>query len=153
MKKFSVIAAGLALVVMLASSAMARPQGQGKGYGPGNQAYSQEEIQKFQEQRAQFLKETLELRKQMAVKSVELRTLYAQPKADQAQIKALANELIDLRAQIAKKRTNLMGNAKGFGRGFGGRGSGRRGFGGCGGPGGGQGGGPGAGFAQGSCWR
>jgi zinc resistance-associated protein len=100
---------------------------------------------KIQQARAKFLTETLDLRKTIAAKRLEMRTFYAQPKKDTAKIKALANELIDLRAQVAKKRNEYMGDyAPFFAGGRGGHRGGRPG------PGMGMGGGPG--FGPGSCF-
>ena len=99
------------------------------------------------------------LRKQIAEKQVEMRTLMAQPKIDKAKFSTLANELIDLRAQMAKERIKYMGDdvnqLRGYGAGlcggrgsFGGRGTGM-GSSGRGGRMGGFGGGPGGG----NCWQ
>ena len=121
MKKISVIAGSLALVALMAVGAWAGPWGSGQGYGPGNcpgyaaggpgqgQGYgpgprmTKEEFEKLQTQRAAFLKDTMQLRQTMALKGIELRTEFAQVKPDDAKIKALKTELIDLRAQMAKK--------------------------------------------------
>ena len=161
MKKLMVILGSMALVATLAVGAWAGPWGPGQGYGPGNcPGYAagaggpgygpgpnltkeqKEQFEQFQAKRAAFLKETLPLRQTLAAKRIELRTLYAQPNADQAQVKALTNELIDLRSQLAKKANDagLPEYGAGYGRGHG------RGF--RGGPG-----GPGAGFGPGACWR
>ncbi|MBU4605577.1 MAG: hypothetical protein KKH66_11785, partial [Proteobacteria bacterium] len=58
------------------------------------------------------------LRQTLATKGIELRTLYAQPDADQAKVKALQNELIDLRGQLAKKANDAGLPGYGFGRDF-----------------------------------
>ncbi|MBU1276817.1 MAG: periplasmic heavy metal sensor [Proteobacteria bacterium] len=153
MKKLMVILGSMALVATMAVGAWAGPWGQGPGYGPGNcpgyaagsgggpgygpgANMSKEDYEKFQANRAAFMKDTLQLRQSLATKRVELRTLYAQPDADQAKIKALNNELIDLRAQLAKKANDAGLAGNGFGRGF------------RGGPG-----GRGMGYGSGTCWR
>ncbi|MCB2226262.1 MAG: periplasmic heavy metal sensor [Desulfarculaceae bacterium] len=170
MKKISVIAGSLTLVALMAVGAWAGPWGSGQGYGPGNcpgyaaggrgsgpgygagAQMSKQDFEKFQAKRAAFLKDTMQLRQTMALKGIELRTEYAQATPDAAKIKALQTEMIDLRAQMAKKATNAGLPAYGFGgrgkgRGFGPRGGGY-------GPGMmGRGYGPGQGYGQGSCWR
>lgn len=153
MKKLTVILGSMALVATMAVGAWAGPWGQGPGYGPGNcpgyaagsgggpgygpgPNMSKEDYEEFQAKHAAFMKDTLQLRQSLATKRVELRTLYAQPDADQAKIKALNNELIDLRAQLAKKANDaglpLKGFARGSQRGPGGRGMG---------------------YGPGACWR
>ncbi|MEW5914680.1 MAG: periplasmic heavy metal sensor [Thermodesulfobacteriota bacterium] len=159
MKKVLVILASLALLGVFAGGAYARPWGGGPGwgYGPGYQQLSKEDYAKLVEKRAAFLKETMPLRQQLATKGIELKTLWAQPNPDQAKIQALTNELIDLRAQLAKKAADagLAGYGRGFGRGYGMGFGGRGGYGpgyhmgsGPGGPGGGYG-----GYGPGACWR
>ena len=97
---------------------------------------TKEQFEQFQAKRAAFLKDTLPIRQSMATKRIALRTLYAQPNADQAKIKALQGELIDLRGKLAKKANDSGLPAFGFGRGN------RRGPGGS-----------GMGYGPGSCWR
>jgi len=165
MKKFTVIIGSLALVAALAAGAWAGNWGPGPGYGPGNcpgyaaggpgggpgygpgPQMTKEEFAQFQAKRAAFLKDTLQLRQTKAIKRIELRTELAQVKPDQAKIKALQDELIDLRAQLAKKANDAglpgYGFGRGKGRGFGpGMGYGPRG-----------GFGPGGGYGPGACWR
>ena len=166
MKKITVIMGSLALVAIMAVGAWAGPYGQGRGYGQGNcpgyaagpgagygpgPQMSKEEFAKFQAKRAAFLKGTITLRQNAANKRIALRTEYAQVKPDEAKIKALRNELIDLRGQLAKKANDAglpgMGLGRGFGpgksRGFGPRGGGY-----------GMGGGYGhGGYGPGNCWR
>ena len=164
MKKIMVILGSMALVATMAVGAWAGPWGPGQGYGPGNcpgyaagpgygpgPNMTKEQFEQFQAKQAAFLKDTLPLRQTLATKGIELRTLYAQPDADQAKITALRNELIDLRGQLAKKANDAGLPGYGFGRGH------RRGPGGQGmgyGPGMAYGpGGQGMGYGPGSCWR
>jgi hypothetical protein len=141
MKKAMVILASIAMVVMISGTSLA--EGQGKGFYKGKQL-TEAQIEQIKDARAKFMKDTLELRQKMAVKAVELKTLYAQPKRDEAKIKALAIELVDLRAAIAKKKIEAFSGlpvGPGYGRGgygkvgcpgFGGgpgKGAGRGGFG------------------------
>lgn len=178
MKKLAITTISLGMLALIAVPVMAGPKagpgyGNGQGYGRGQgyaQNLSKEDFAKIQAARAAFLTDSQELRKQAAVKRIELQTLYAQPNPDQAKIKALRDEMIDLRAQIAKKRNHAFsslpaGLGRGFGRGMSsgyGPGQGRhRGSGFRGGPGNGPrmgsgfrgGPGYGAGYGPGYCWR
>lgn len=161
-KKVMVGFLSLALAALVSTAAWAGPGwGRGMGMGPGyygqGSQLTAEQAQQLDKARAEFLAQTQDLRKQMAAKAIELRTLTAQPGYDQAKAQALADELADLRAQMVKARNafaaahpELQGFGPGAGRGFG------RGF--CGGPGSGFGhgmrGGFGGGFGggPGSCW-
>lgn len=158
MKKFMVILASLTMVVMVSGAALAAgPGGKGKGDFQRPQL-TQEQVEQVTKARAKFMTDTLELRQKMAGKAMELKTLYMQPKPDQAKIKALALELVDLRSAIAKQRIEAFSGlpvGPGFGRGFGRGGHGGFGPGNC--PN--FGGGPSGGFGQrggggyGPCWR
>lgn len=142
----------VAMLALMASTALAGPYGTGRGMGPNAPQLTQEQIDNIQKDRAAFMEATADLRKQMAVKQVELRTLTAQPNFDKEKFKALSSELIDMRAQLAKERVKLMGDDFGaYGPGF------------CGGPGvkggsgrggrGGRMGGVGGGSGGGNCWQ
>lgn len=107
MRKVVVIALALGLSASVAATAWAGGWGmRGGGYGAGGGYYQnltpaqQAQVDKA---RAQFLQETLTIRQNIASKNAELRTLIAQPNADQGRIKALSDELVDLRTQLAKK--------------------------------------------------
>jgi len=121
MKRFMAMVASLAMAVMISGAALAAGPGGGPGKGwRAGQPPTQEQVEQFQQARAKFLKDTMELRQKMAAKSVELRTLQAQPQADQAKIKALALEMVDLRSAIAKKAIEAFSGlpmGRGFGRG------------------------------------
>lgn len=157
MKKFMVILASLTMVVMVSGAALAAgPGGKGKGDFQRPQL-TQEQVEQVTKARAKFMTDTLELRQKMAGKAMELKTLYIQPKPDQAKIKALALELVDLRSAIAKQRIEAFSGlpvGPGFGRGFGrgGRG-GRGGFGPGNCPNFGGGSGPRGGGGYAPCWR
>jgi zinc resistance-associated protein len=161
MKKMTVILGSLALVATMAVGAWAGPWGPGPGYGPGygpGFGLSKEDVAKLDQKRAAFMKDTLALRQQIAVKNMELRTEQAQLNPDQAKIKALGDQIIELRSQIAKKANDAGLSRLGFGRGFG-RGGYGRGHHMAWGPGtmgygpGMMGYGPGGGYGPGACWR
>jgi zinc resistance-associated protein len=159
MKKWTTITASLALTLTIAAAAWAVGPGygmMGRGMGPGYAPQPQitaEQQAEFVKARAAFLKDTQALRQQAAAKRIELGALWAQPQPDQARIVALSNELVDLRAQLAKKRNQHLaqfpgigaqfcGLGRGYGHGYGGRMGGR-----------GQGGRGMMGFGPGNCWR
>jgi zinc resistance-associated protein len=128
MKKVTVILASLALVVMLSGAALAAgPAGKEKTDFKHPQI-TKEQVEQINQARAKFLKDTLELRQKVAAKKIELKTLYVQPKPDKAKIKALALELVDLRAALAKKRIEAFSGLP-VGPGFWRHGFGHRGFG------------------------
>jgi zinc resistance-associated protein len=157
MKKSIAILMTLAVMAVFASLALAR--GGGPGYGYGWQASPQQQAE-WNQARAKFLEDTVELRQQMVAKRTELAKLYSQESPDQARIKAVQSEMIDLRSAIAKKAAEAgLPAGRGFGRGGrGGFGPGScPGFGGGYGPRGGHmmGYGYGGGFGPGGgpCWR
>lgn len=149
MRKITVILGSLALVATMAVGAWAAGSW-GPGHGPGY-GLSQEEAAQLNQQRAAFMKDTLALRQQVALKTMELRTEQAQLNPDQAKIKALGDQIIELRSQIAKKANDAGLSRFGFGRGFGrgvygrghhmGWGPGMMAY------------GPGGGYGPGACWR
>jgi len=83
----------------------------GQGYGPGGWAarlnLTPEQTQKMQALRDGFFKDTIPLRNEMMVKKLELRTLWAQPKPDEAKILAKQKEINALRAQMQEKGTKF----------------------------------------------
>jgi zinc resistance-associated protein len=75
-----------------------------------------EQKEKWQQMRASYLKDTLELRKQLAAKRVELETLWDQPDVDEARIEKLSAEVADLQAELSRKHDKyLMSCHKEFG--------------------------------------
>jgi zinc resistance-associated protein len=153
MKKFASTLAALALAAGLSATAFAAQDpapaygpGHGPGHGAGWTQLTPEQKAEATKARADFLNETLALRQKLATKKVELSTLRHQPTPDQAKIKALSDEMVDLGAQLAKKRNEYAAKyPNAFGPGMG------RGMGGgmCGGMGGGMGGGKGMGGGMG----
>ena len=128
MKRASIIVSALALVARISTVALARggvgPGMMGPGMmGPGyayNTRLTPEQQAAWQKSRAAFLKDTQDLRAQIAQRRVELSTLWSQPNPDRARITALSNQLVDLQAQLAKKRNQYLANfgGAGFGPGF-----------------------------------
>ena len=63
-----------------------------------------EQRKKFEKMRAAHLMDTLELRKKLAAKRIELKTLWAQPEVDRARINKLSDEVAELSSELSKKR-------------------------------------------------
>lgn len=140
MKKFAALTAALGLAALISTSALAAHGGPGgPGMGPGyHQGWTQltpEQQAEITKARGEYMNETLALRQKLSAKRAEIQTLYAQPNPDQAKIKALSDEAVDLGAQLAKKRNEFrakypnafghgMGRGMGMGHGGGGGGMG-----------------------------
>ncbi len=93
---------------------------QGMGYGPswmGSWAsrlnLNYEQIQKLEGLHERFLKETISMRNDLALKQVELRTLWLQTNPEEGKILAKEKEINALRGQIQEKATkNLLEGRK-----------------------------------------
>lgn len=119
------------------------------GRGGWGNDLSDEEIEKLEEQRQAFLKDTEGLRQDLYSKGLELRSVLVKPEPDQKRALTVQNEILGLRAQLDQKRIGHMiemkkinphagrGYAEGGGRGLGH--GGRDGF--------------GKGYGPGNCWR
>ena|GEM_PF-755100 len=86
-------------------------------HGWGRQSYRRhrgwesmkpEQREKMEKMWAAHLKDTLELRKQVTAKRMELRTLWAQPNVDRPKVEKLSNELAQLNAELSKKRDQYL---------------------------------------------
>lgn len=117
----------LFLTTMLAIAlipAFAMAQGMGMGPGapggmgpgmPGGMArmwadlnLSPDQIQKLEANHISYLKETLPIRNQIAIKRLEMRELWLQPTPNQAQILAKQKEINALMGQLQEKTTNFL---------------------------------------------
>jgi Spy/CpxP family protein refolding chaperone len=67
-----------------------------------------EEREQWQKMHSKFQMETLELRRQLASKRVELETLWAQPDVDKAKIEKLSEEIGKLESELAKERSKYL---------------------------------------------
>jgi Spy/CpxP family protein refolding chaperone len=67
-----------------------------------------EQRQKLDKMSSSYQKETLELRKQLVTKQMELETLWAQPDVDRPKAEKLSEEIADLQAQLSKKRDKCL---------------------------------------------
>jgi Spy/CpxP family protein refolding chaperone len=85
--------------------------GWGRGMGPSSRGWetmNPEQRKKWEKMRSSFLQETLEERKQLAAKQVELQTLWDQPEVDQQKIDKLSEEVAELQAEISKKHNKYL---------------------------------------------
>ena len=88
---------------------------QGTGYGPswmGDWAsrlnLSNEQMQKLEALHERFLKETISMRNDLALKEVELQTLWLQTNPEEGKILAKEKEFNAVRAQIQEKATKYL---------------------------------------------
>jgi len=106
MKKI-VMTVSLVVFVLVAFQVMAHSPG-GQGNNAGNsgwtQALTQEQQTRINSLRQKFMQDTLETRKKLMAKRLELRTLMAQPNMDVEKAKALHNEILTLQSEIQKQR-------------------------------------------------
>ena len=128
MKRLFVLFVVLGLAMMLAAPAFCdqekecssqedygyRMMGPGHGMGHGYMkprawgSMKPEQREKCEKMRATHLMDTLELRKQLAAKRMELQTLWAQPNVDQAKVDKLSSEMAELKTQLWKKRDQYL---------------------------------------------
>ena len=94
--------------------------GMGYGYGTGldysvpGPLYSlkPEDRVKWEKLYAQYLMDTMEMRKEIAVKRIELETLWAQSKVDREKVEKLSNELSELYTKRMKACDNYVIKAR-----------------------------------------
>ena len=67
-----------------------------------------EQQEKWEKIRNTHLMDTLELRKQLAAKRIELETLWVQPNLDRAKVEKLSKEVAELQAQLQEKRDQYL---------------------------------------------
>ena len=90
-------------------SRIMQKHGWGSDQSPsGWQSMEPEQQEKWQKMRTTHLMETLELRKQLATKQIELETLWAQPNVDRAEVEKLSNEMAELQVQLRKERDHYL---------------------------------------------
>ena len=117
MKKTLVVLSLVAMVVLGVTFAYAQGPGFGSGFGRkgdcagrgdcagpcGGSTLSDEQKAEMQQLRQEFFNETAPLRETIRTKRLELRTLWANPKADSAAIQAMEKELRELTNQMKDK--------------------------------------------------
>ena len=82
--------------------------GQGYGRGPGWQSMPPQDQQAWQKMFQEHQLRTLKLRQEFVTKHMELETLWAQPKPDQAKIRALSKELSDIQGKLGVERDEFL---------------------------------------------
>lgn len=115
MKRTIILALSLVVLAVgvATSSVMAGPwgagfYGYGTGYGvPAIPNLTAEQSSKIQALQKAYLDETAPLQQQLLAKRTELRSLWLNPKPDQAKITALQKEILNLQSKITEKATNL----------------------------------------------
>lgn len=114
-KKMTVVAVASAVLLFVASLALAHGPGRGgwrgggMGMGFGQQYlsaldFTQEQRSEMNGLRSQFLNETAELRGKLMVKKIELRALIFNPEAKSEEIIAKKREILKIRTEFAEKR-------------------------------------------------
>jgi Spy/CpxP family protein refolding chaperone len=80
-----------------------------KGHRPrGWKSMEPEQREKWKKMRSKYQMETLELRKQLVTKKMELETLWDQPDVDQKKVETLSDEVAELQAELEKKHNKFL---------------------------------------------
>ncbi|MHC4354168.1 MAG: periplasmic heavy metal sensor [Planctomycetota bacterium] len=80
-----------------------------RGHGPRDwQSMEPEQREKWEKMRSKYQMETLELRKQLVTKQMELETLWDQPDVDQKKVEKLSDEVAELQAELGKKHDKYL---------------------------------------------
>jgi len=90
-----------------------RTTGPGYGMGPGMMGgqyhtMTPEQQKEYEQMRAKFYKDTLQLRQKLSSTQMELHTLWQEENPDQGKLKNLSNEVADLESQLLKKRNEFL---------------------------------------------
>jgi hypothetical protein len=112
MKKLFLLAAALIFITFSGGSVWAstlHPRVMPEG------GFSGEQAAKWHSAYAQYMQNTLESRTQLAARREQLLTLQAQPEPDLNQLKAIQDEIIDLRASLAHQANAYHGNINNYG--------------------------------------
>ena len=81
------------------------------GPGPNRKGWEKmtsDQRTQWDKMRSSFQMETLETRKQLATKQIELDTLWSQPNVDSNKVEKLSGEVAELEAELAKKRDKYL---------------------------------------------
>jgi Spy/CpxP family protein refolding chaperone len=85
------------------------PSGWKRGHGPRDwQSMKPEQREQWAKMRSKYQMETLDLRKQLVTKQLELETLWDQPDVDQKKIEKLSDEVAELQAELGKKHDKYL---------------------------------------------
>ncbi len=74
----------------------------------GWESMKPEQREQWQKMHSKFQMETLELRKQLSSKRVELETLWVQPNVDKERVEKLSEEVAQLEGELAKQRSKYL---------------------------------------------
>ena len=112
MKKASIIIIAVLVSLALAASVYAAPSGDKPGYDKklGFKKYlnlSDEQLAKMKDLRNRFRNETRDLRYGLAIKRLEMRKLFTDPKTDDATLLAKQKEISKLRQQLSEKKAQM----------------------------------------------
>jgi len=112
MKKTSIIIIAVLVSLALVASVYAAPSDDKPGHGKkfGFKKYlnlSDEQLAKMKELRNRFRNETRDLRYGLAIKRLEMRKLFTDPKTDDATLLAKQKEISKLRQQLSDKRARM----------------------------------------------
>jgi len=114
MKKTFIVGLGLTIgLALIATMAFAWGPGFGRGFGgpgygvPPIPNLTAEQSAQIQTLRETFLKEIEPFQQDLLAKRTELRSLWLDPNADPAAIKAKQKEIFDLQSKLQEKATNL----------------------------------------------
>ena len=114
MKKTAIGIVVAAALLVTASLALAWGPGYGRGYGmgpgygyPAIPNLTAEQSSKIQALQKAYLDETAPLQQQLLAKRTELRSLWLNPKPDQASIAAKQREILSLQPKLQEKATNV----------------------------------------------
>ena len=77
-------------------------------HGRDWQSMKPEQRETWEKMRSDQLKDTLELRKKLATRQIELETLWAQPDVDRKKVEKLSDEVAELQAELGKKRDKYL---------------------------------------------
>jgi len=107
------VALSLTLVLGLAAYAWTQPMGMGKGHGPGHKMnLTPEQAGKLFDLKEKFRSDTVNLRKAMLIKRLEMKALWKAENPDEKAILAKQKEINGLRDQMAEKMVPFRLEAK-----------------------------------------
>jgi zinc resistance-associated protein len=105
----------MAIVFISAMAISANAADSGKSYAEGHGKFdfakklnlSKNQLEKMKDLHSRFQNETRDLRYDLAIKRIEMRKLFTDPKTDDAALLAKQKELSSLREQLSEKRAQM----------------------------------------------
>lgn len=86
-------------------------RGYGRGMDPDQQGWQDmplEQREQWREMRSRFMQETLPLRQELSSKQMELETLWDQKNPDPEKVKALSDQIAELRSKMDRKHDEYL---------------------------------------------